>query len=138
MPGDTIMFQKRKEAISIADKAFLVCDDQFGCVLFASNRPGVKCADMLHEFLEVPFFQAVFLYSFHNRDNQVPDFRHKGFIFPIERILPEIVVQISDEVYPTFLLPACYAIITRVKIGDENTVVVLQKFMGNGCFSGLA
>ena len=92
MPGNPIVLEKRKEAFSIADKAFLVFDDQFGCVLFASNYPGVKCIDVLHEFLEVPVFQAIFLYRFHNRDNQVSNFRHKGFIFAIERAFPKIVI----------------------------------------------
>ena len=129
MPGDSIVFEKRKEAFSIADKAFLVFDDQLGCVVFASNRPSVKCADVLHKFLEVPFFQAVFLDRFHYWDNQVSDFRDKGFILAIERIQPEIIVQITDEVHPTFLLPARYGIIAGVEIGDENTVIVLQKLM---------
>src|SRR5205823_1812246 len=135
MPGDSIVLEKRKEAVSIADKAFLVCDDQFGCVLLSRNCPSIKCIDLLHEFLEVPFLQSIFLYCFHNRDDQVSDFRHKGFKFAIEGMLPEVVVQITDEMHPTFLLSACNGIITGVEIGDENTVVVLQKFMSNGCFS---
>src|SRR5260370_16649045 len=137
MPGNPIVLEKRKEAFSIADKAFLVFDDQFGCVLFSRNCPGVKCIDVLHEFLEVPFFQAIFLYCFHNRDNQVSNFSHKGFIFAIERILPEVVVQITDEMYPTFLLSACYGIIAGAELGDEDTIVVLQKPMGatsSSCF----
>ncbi len=93
---------------------------------------------MLHEFLEVSLLQAVLLDSFHNRDNQVSDFRHKGFIFAIERAFPEVVVQITDEVHPTFLLSACYGIIARVEIGNEDPVVVFQKLMGNGRFSGFA
>ena len=138
MPEDSIVLEKRKEAVSIADKAFLVCDDQFGCVLFASNCLGVKCIDVLHEFLQVPFFQAVFLYRFHNRDNQVSDFRHKGSIFVIERVFPKIVVQITDEVHSTLLLPARYGIITGIEIGDKDTVVVFQKLMGDSRFSGFA
>jgi len=138
MPGDSIVLEKRKEAVSIAYKAFLVFDDQFGCVAFASNRPGVKCTDVLHIFLEVPLFQAVFLDCFHHRDNQVSDFRDKGFIFAIEWAFPEIVVQITDEVHPTFLLLARYGIIARVEICDEDTIVGLQKLIGNACFSGFA
>jgi len=97
MPGNLIVLEKCKEAFSITDKAFLVCDDQFGCVLFASNYPCVKCIDVLHEFLEIPFFQAIFLDRFHNWDDQVSHFRHKGSIFAIERTFPEIVIEITNE-----------------------------------------
>ncbi len=138
MPGNSIVFEKGKEAVSIADKAFLVFEDEFGSVQFISNRPHVKCIDLLHEGMQVLFFQAILLYRFHNRDNQVFDFRYKDFILAIERIGPQIVVQITNEVHPAFLLFACQAIVPRVEIGDKDPIIVLQNFMDNGRFSGWA
>src|SRR5258708_39619909 len=92
MPRDSIVLQKGKEAVSIADKAFLVGKDQFGCVMLSCNYPSVKCIDLLPELREVPFFQAIFLYRFHKRDDQISDFGHKGFVFAIKWALPEVVV----------------------------------------------
>src|SRR5260221_1546727 len=67
----------------------------------------------------------------------VDNFQDEGFKFTVERGLPEIIIQTANQVNKTFLLPALYSIVARIKIRDQDTLVVRQEFMHNcrlACF----
>src|SRR6266702_5150237 len=116
IPWDTVVINKRKEALSIPLKTALISDGQVGMVGSVHNNPFVEVLYLLAEFLEVSFLEPIPLNSFQYGDNQVLDFQDECFKFTVEWELPEILVQVANQVNKTFLLPALYRIVARVKI----------------------
>src|SRR6266702_7730684 len=81
--------------------------------------------------MKMSYLEPILLNGFKHRDNQILDLQDEGFKFTIERELPEILVQISNQVNKTFLLLTLYRIIAGVKIRDQNALVARQKIMRN-------
>ena len=76
----------------------------------------VKSVDLFSEFFEFSFFQAILLDCFHNWYDKVPYFQNKCFKFDVKWCFPKIIVDISNEMNPTFLLLTVYRVIARVEV----------------------
>ena len=70
----------------------------------------------LPKMLEMLLLQSILLHSMHNRNDEVAYCGDKRFQFYIKGGGPQVIIQVSDEVYPTFLLAASHGIIGRIKI----------------------
>src|SRR5437868_1605362 len=137
IPRNTVVFNKGKEALSISLKTTLIFNGQVGMVGSVCNHPFVELIYLLAKLLEVPFLESILLNSFENGNNQVLDLQNEGFKFTVGRGLPEILVQIANQVDKAFLLSTLYGIIARVKVRDQYALVARQKIMHNrrlACF----
>jgi hypothetical protein len=76
----------------------------------------IKMVNGLPKILEMPLFQPILLHSLHYRNDEVVYFSDKCFEFCVKGGCPQVIIQVSDEVYPTFLLAASHRIIGRIKI----------------------
>src|SRR6266487_5389690 len=116
MPRDTVFSQESKQTIPISNKPFLVGQNQVCFILLVYDDLSIEDVYLLLKFMQVPSFQTIILYRFHNGDNEISHFYYECLIFFIKRIFLQIVIQISNEVHPTFLLSAFNSIIAGVKI----------------------
>jgi hypothetical protein len=76
----------------------------------------IKMVNGLPKILEMPLFQPMLLHSLHYRNHEVAYFSDKRFEFCVKSGSPQVIIQVSDEMYSTFLLAASHRIIGRIKI----------------------
>ena len=116
VPRDPIVLEECEEVFLIPYKAFLIGEDIFRSIGFVQNHLAVKLVNGFPKMLEILLLQPVLLHSVHNRKDEVAYCGDDRFQFCIKGDCPQVIIQVSDEVYPTFLLAASHGIIGRIKI----------------------
>src|SRR5205823_7204278 len=105
VPWNAVLLQEAKQAVSIPEKPLLILLGDFSLVYSAINDMFVKSLDRLLVLMQVPSLQIIFLNVAHDGNKQALKSTGKPFKLRVIRVLPEIVIQISDQVYQAFLLP---------------------------------
>ena len=87
------------------DEPLLILSSDFTPIIAAIDDVLVKSLYRLLVFVKVSSLQTIFLNVGHDRNKQVLKGAYKTFKFRVKRALPQIVIQISDQVDQAFLLP---------------------------------
>jgi len=120
----------------VARKPLLILLRYFQSVLFAVNYCPVKPIHLFCEFAKMFRSQPPAIDGLENGHNEIFDGQDKILKFLIEGKLPQIVIQISNQMNPAFLLPARQSVISWIKVGHNYTLISTQKFLHNGSFPG--
>jgi hypothetical protein len=115
-PGYAIVFEESKQTFTVLDETLLVFESKFRIVMVVENDLFIEESYLLLKFVKVSLFQTILLDCLHNRHDEISDLQDEYFKFCVKWCCPQIIIQIADEVNPTFLLPASYRVITRIEI----------------------
>jgi hypothetical protein len=103
VPRNTILLKETKQRFSVAHKPLLILLRYFRGILFALNHRPVGPVDLPREFAKMFRSQSPAIDVLENRHNEIFDGQDKMLKFLIEGKLPQIVIQISNQMNPTFL-----------------------------------
>ena len=123
-PGYLIVFEESKEIFTVPYETVLVFEREFRVVMLVENDLFIKESYVLLKVVQMSLFQTILLDRFHNRHDEIPDLQDESFKFNVKRCCPQIIIEISDEVYPTFLLLTSYGVITRIEIRNQDAMIV--------------
>ena len=93
-------------------------------VRVVENDLRIKARYVLLKGVKVSLFQTILLDRFHNRHDEISDRQDECFQFYIKRCSPQVIIQIADEVHPTFLLPTSHGVIPRIEIRNQDAMIV--------------
>ncbi len=78
--------------------------------------PSIKAFYVMFKLSQISSFQPVLLYRLHNRHNEISHCEHECLIFAIHGVCLKIIVEISNQMHPAFLLFACDGVIAGIKV----------------------
>jgi hypothetical protein len=82
----------------------------------------VEAIDPPTVFAQMAALQAEPLNVFENRNQQITEGHDKSLKFLVKRILPKVIIQVSDQMNKAFLLPAGERVVTSIKVGHDSTL----------------
>src|SRR5262249_33307693 len=126
-----------EEAFPVADKPLLVLDGRLRRVLPPSDVLVVEPLDLLLELPQVPDLQPKAINRLQDGHEQGLDRHGEPFQFPVKRGRPEVVVDVADQVNEAFLLPARDAVVARVEVADQHTLVACEYLADDVSLPGL-
>src|SRR5216684_1065134 len=74
MPRDTVLSQESKQTILISNESFLICHNQVRFTLLVYYDLSIEDVYLLLKLKQVPSFQTIILYCFHNGDDEISHF----------------------------------------------------------------
>ena len=115
--------QEREEAVPVAVEPLLVRLGRLRRILLPDDVLLVEPLDFLVELPQVPGLQAEAIDRLQDRHEQGLDLHGECLQFLVERSLPEVVVDVADEVDEALLLSAWDAVVAGVEIADQDALV---------------
>src|SRR5262249_35055941 len=85
--------------------------------------------------LQVSLPKAVSFNVTEDREEQFLDLRGQSLQFGVERVIPQVVVDVSNQVDQALLLPAVHGVVAGVEIGDQHSGVPIKNFLYDVCFA---
>ena len=125
VPGDTVVFQERKQSVSVFLKSLLALGRGLA-LKFKFGKVFEKPIDRPQVLFQEVAFQAVPINAFHHRLHQCCESLREQLEFFVIWVLQDLVVQISNEMDQTLLLGALDAVVSGVEIGHQDTLKILQ------------
>ena len=135
VPGDTVLIQEPEQTLPVPKEPFLIGLGDLAFVLLSVDDILEKAIHRLLVFVKISFFQSILVNVRHDGNKQFLDRTDKSFQLRVERVLPEVVVQVSDQMNKALLLPTCTRIVATIKVRNQYACVVLQYFLNERCFS---
>jgi hypothetical protein len=129
VPRHTIILDKWEQRFLISLKPLPVSgrDITDGCL--SNDHISVKAVDPPAMFAETSRFKAEPLNVFENRNQQITNSRDKSLQFIVKWILPEIIVQVSDQMDEAFLLHARERVISSIEVRDDDAFESREKWL---------
>src|SRR6266436_39561 len=119
VPRDSVIAQECEKRFPIAREPLVVCCCDFALRRGPVDGSFVESFNGLFVLPEMPCFQPESVHVFKYWYYQVPDRDQEAFIFDVEWILPEVVVQVPDEMDKTFLLAARHRVVAAIEVGNQ-------------------
>jgi hypothetical protein len=135
VPRDTVVLNEREKRFLIALKSLPVSRGRISRGNLSGDCLSVKTLYSMSMFAEVAGFKAIPVDVFENRTQQVAHSHDKPLKFIIKWIFPKIIVQVSDEMYKAFLLPARKRVVSSIKIRDDGTLEIGKQRFQKLCFA---
>ena len=82
----------------------------------------VEAIDATTVFAQMAALQAKPLNVFENRNQQITDGHDKALKFLVKRILPKVIIQVSDQMDEAFLLPTGERVVSSIKVGHDSAL----------------
>jgi hypothetical protein len=96
VPGDAVFLQKQKQRFSVSLEPLLILGYNLARECLQIYSVSKKSIYRLPMLAQVPCLQTVSLDITENRIQQNSNFTNKLLQFLVERIFPQVVVQVSD------------------------------------------
>src|SRR5205814_10420293 len=114
LPRDPVATQEGEQAVPVAVEPLAVLFGQLGTLLPPRNVSQVEPLNLLAILPQVPGLQTEPIHGPEHRHEEAPDLLREGLQLLVERRLPEIVVDVPDEMDQTLLLPTRDTVVTRI------------------------
>src|SRR5262249_54537646 len=126
LPGDAVLVQEREETVAVAVEPLSVCFGYFGAVIPPSDVPLIEPLHFPVELPQVPGLQSEAIDGPKDRDEQRADLHGECLQLLVERSLPEVIVDVADEVDEALLLPAWDAVVAGIEVAHQDAPVAGQ------------
>src|SRR5438445_3489797 len=97
IPRDAIVFNERKETLSIPLKPILILARQLRMIDLLFNHSFIEVIDLLAKLLKMSLLEPILLNGSEDGDEQVLHFQDEYFKFSVKGCLPEILVHIANQ-----------------------------------------
>jgi len=128
VPWNTVVVNKGKQRVLVPLKPLPISRRRVPRGNLTRDHVAIEVIDATAVFAEMTGLEAKPLNIFHERKQQVADSYNKPLELLVKRILPEIVIQISDQMDEAFLLPTGQRIVSSIKVGHHSAFETRQEW----------
>jgi hypothetical protein len=122
VPRNTVILNEGEQRLLVPLEPFPIPHNRVMHGGLLCDYFSVEAIDPRTVFAQMADLKAEPLNVFENRNQQITEGHDKALKFIVKRILPKVIIQVSDQMNKAFLLPAGERVVSSIKVGHDSTL----------------